>query len=61
MLSVVGLEAVDEAPLEEAPIGLYIYKKLRKTRTLKWYKSYTLESFKPCTYKITYGCLYQYH
>ena len=55
-----GVELVDEAPVDEAPVGLYT--KLRKTRTFVngCHAKITLwKTFKSCTSYC--GCLYQYH
>ena len=49
----VGVEPVEEAPVEEAPIGMYT--KLRKTRTFEMdvmQKITHWKVFKPCTYNI---------
>ena len=56
------MEPVEEAPVEEAPIGLY--KKLRKTRTFEMdvMQKLLIGKFSYLAYMIfTYGCLYQYH
>ena len=57
----VGVEPVDEAPVEEAPIGLYT--KLRKTRTFEMdvIKRLHIGKLSNLAHVIlTYGCLYHY-
>ena len=58
----VGVETVEEAPVEEGPIGLYT--KLRKTRTFEMdvMQKLLIGKFSNLAHIIfTYGCLYQYH
>ena len=58
----VGVESVDEAPVDEAPIRLYT--KLRKTRTFEMDVMQILHIGKLSNLAhmiSTYGCLYQYH
>ena len=58
----VGVEPVEEAPVDEAPIGLHT--KLRKTRTFEMDVIQKLHIGKLSNLAhiiLTYGCLYQYH
>ena len=58
----VGVEPVEEAPVEETPIGLST--KLRKTRTFEMdvMQKLLIGKFSNRAHIIfTYGCLYQYH
>ena len=52
MQIVVRVEPVDEAPVDEVPIGLFT--KLRKTRTFEMdvMQKYHWKGFKLCTYNI---------
>ena len=59
---VVGVEQVEEVPVEEAPIGLYI--KLRKTRTFEMdvMQKIIIGKLSNLAHVIfTSGCLDQYH
>ena len=58
----VGVEPVCEAPVGEAPIGLYT--KLRKNRTFEMdvMQKILIGKLSNLAHVIfTYGCLYQYH
>ena len=57
-----GVEPVEVASVEEAPIGLYT--KLRETRTFEMdvMQKLLIRKFSNLAHIIfTYGCFYQYH
>ena len=56
------METVDEAPVDEAPIGLYT--KLKKTETFEMDVMQKVQVGKLSNFAhiiSTYGCMYRYH
>ena len=62
MKSVVGVDLVDELPVDEAPIGLYTKLRITKTFEKDVMQKLHIGKLSNLAHKIsTYSCLYQYH